>query len=98
MHPQPRVQSKNAHEHSHYRFTELVRLSLRNGVNAYNVLSPVTGSFATVACASYRRLDSSVAKTGPHALAVRFSATRQRHLRVHRIAGDLAPSRAGRAR
>jgi hypothetical protein len=39
--------------------------------NAYNALSPVTGSFATVACASYRRLDSSTAKPGPHALAVR---------------------------
>jgi hypothetical protein len=49
MHPQPRVQSKKAHERSHYRFTELVRPSLRDGFNAYNVLSPVTGSFATVA-------------------------------------------------
>jgi hypothetical protein len=36
-------ESDKAHEHSHYRFTELVRLSLRNGFNAYNVLSPVTG-------------------------------------------------------
>jgi hypothetical protein len=54
-------------------------------LTAYNVLSPVTGSFATVACASYRRLDSSVGAPGPHALAVRVSATRQRHLRVHRI-------------
>jgi hypothetical protein len=85
MHPQPRVQSKKAHERNHHRFTGTIRLSLRNGFNAYNVLSPVTGFFATVACASYRRLDYSIAKSGPHALAVRFSATRQRHLHVHRI-------------
>jgi len=85
MHPQPRVQSKKAHERSYHRYAELVRPSLRNGFNAYSVLSPVNGSFATVACASYRRLDSSVAKSGPHDFAVRFGATRQRHLRVHRI-------------
>jgi hypothetical protein len=36
------------------------------------VLSPVTGSFATVACASYRRLNPSTARSGPHDFAVRL--------------------------
>ena len=68
--------NKKPHERSHCRFTGVTRLSLRNGVNAYSALSPVNGSFATVACASYRRLDSSVGKTGPHALAVRAGVAR----------------------
>ena len=33
MHPQPRVRSKKAHEHSHHRFTGMTRLSPRNGFN-----------------------------------------------------------------
>jgi hypothetical protein len=72
-------QSKKPHEHSHYKFTELVRPSLRNGFNAYNVLSPVTGSFATVACASYRRLDSASGRQdhtiSPSALAPLVNGT-----------------------
>ncbi|MGB6400035.1 MAG: hypothetical protein WBF73_30795, partial [Bradyrhizobium sp.] len=28
---------------NHHRFTGTIRLSLRNGFNAYNVLSPVSG-------------------------------------------------------
>jgi hypothetical protein len=32
-----------AHEHSHHRYAELVRHSLRDGFTAYSVLSPVTG-------------------------------------------------------
>jgi hypothetical protein len=59
MHPQPRVRNNKAHEHSHHRFTELVPDFPAQWFTAYSVLSPVTGSFATVACASYRRLDSS---------------------------------------
>src|SRR5450755_4500914 len=35
-----------------YRSAEAIRHSLRNGFNAYSVLSPVNGSFATVACES----------------------------------------------
>ena len=45
MHPQPRVQSKKAHERNHHRYAELVRPSLRNGFNAYSALSPVNGLF-----------------------------------------------------
>jgi hypothetical protein len=34
LHPQPRVQNKKAHEHSHHRFTGITRPSLRNGFNS----------------------------------------------------------------
>jgi hypothetical protein len=49
-----------------------------------------------------RKLDSSIAESGPHAFAVRFSATRQRHLHVHRIPPHVrddayAPCRGGTA-
>jgi len=39
--------SKNAHEHT--GSAETLRPSLRSGFTAYSVLSPVNGSFATVA-------------------------------------------------
>ena len=46
-------------------------------VYAYNVISPVNGSFATVALRVLTlRLDTSTAMSGPHAFAVRFSADR----------------------
>jgi hypothetical protein len=44
------------------------------------------GSFATVARGIvFRELDASVGASGPHDFAVRFSAVRQRRIRVHRI-------------
>src|SRR5437667_12362836 len=58
MHPQPRVQMKKAHEHSHHGHTGTTRHSPRNGFTAYFALSSVTTLFDTVACASYRRLDA----------------------------------------
>ena len=57
---------------SHYRFTGNAPAFPAQWFTAYSVLSPVTGSFATVACASYRRLDASVGTSGPHDFAVRF--------------------------
>jgi hypothetical protein len=42
MHPQPRVQMKKAHEHSHHGHTGFTRHSPRNGFTAYFALSPVT--------------------------------------------------------
>jgi hypothetical protein len=42
MHPQPRVQMKKAHEHSHHGHTGFTRHSPRNGFTAYFMLSPVT--------------------------------------------------------
>src|ERR1700744_6244796 len=76
---------ESAHEHT--GSAEAVRPSLRNGFTAYFVLSPVIGFLATVAPkkrASYE-LDASVGASGPHDFAVRFSAVRQKRLRVHRI-------------
>jgi hypothetical protein len=70
---------------SHYRFTGVTRPFLRNGLRLIACSPRCPGLLATVACASYRRLDPSVARSGPHDFAVRFSATRQRHLHVHCI-------------
>src|SRR6266568_6383126 len=74
-----------------YRAAEAIRHSLRNGFTAYSALSPVIGFLATVAPKKLasRELDASAEASGPHVFAVRFSAVRRRHLRVHRI-----PSRA----
>src|SRR6202521_1961222 len=63
-----------------------VRHSPRNGVNAYIVLSPVTG----LSChrrwrSCLHRLDASVGASGPHDFAVRIRAIRQERCRVHRI-------------
>ena len=58
--------------------------SLRNGFTAYNVISPATGFLATVISGTYRKLDASTGASGPHVFAVRFSAVRRQHLRVHR--------------
>jgi hypothetical protein len=50
------------------------------------VVSPVIGFLATVAGGNdFRQLDASTEASGPHDFAVRLSAVRQRHLRVHRI-------------
>ena len=71
-----------------YRAAEAIRHSLRNGFTAYFVLSPVNGSFATVApweAIASRCMDASTATSGPHAFAVRVSHARCHGLRVHRI-------------
>ena len=75
---------KCAHEHT--GSAETLRPSLRNGLTAYFVLSPVNGFLATVAALDMglAQLDASTAASGPHDFAVRFSAVRRQHLRVHR--------------
>ena len=60
-----------AHEHSHYRFTGYTRPSLRNGLRLIARSPRRPGFLTAVARASYRRLDPSVAGSGPHAFAVR---------------------------
>jgi hypothetical protein len=48
----------------------------------------VTGFLATIAPEKrllLKGLDASIGASEPHDFAVRFSAVRQRHLRVHRI-------------
>ena len=83
LHPRSRVrfaQNKNAHEHTGQLGT--LRPSLRNGFTAYFVLFPENGSFASVACASYRKLSASTAAPEPHDFTVRFRRVRlARHLR-----------------
>src|SRR5438445_9985111 len=72
------VHRKCAHEHTGE--AENIRHSLRNGFTAYNALSPVNGSFATVTPKrTYsQELDASTAASGPHVFAVRFGAVRLR--------------------
>ena len=83
LHPRSRVRfalDKTAHEHTGQR--ETLRPSLRNGFTAYFVLSPENGSFASVACASYRTLNASTAAPEPHDFAVRVRRARlSRHQR-----------------
>jgi hypothetical protein len=63
---------KEARKHSHHRFTETSRHSLRDGFTAYSALSPVIG----LSCHRHRpncidRFDVSVETSGPHDFAVR---------------------------
>jgi hypothetical protein len=71
------VHRKCAHEHTGP--AESIRPSLRNGFTAYNELSPVNGSFATVIGGTYHQLAASTAASGPHVFAVRSRAVRYRH-------------------
>jgi len=67
---------KCAHEHTGPAGAS--RPSLRNGFTAYNVISPVNGSFATVAPKKLasQELDASTAASGPHDFAVRIRRVR----------------------
>src|ERR1700737_1424369 len=79
-----KIVQRNAHEHTGSAGAS--RPSLRNGFTAYNALSPATGLFCHRRLAGLTaRLDASVGASGPHDFAVRLSAVRQWHLRVHRI-------------
>jgi len=83
LHPRSRVRfalDKTAHEHTGQR--ETLRPSLRNGFTAYFVLFPENGSFASVARASYRKLNASTAAPEPHDFTVRIRRVRlSRHSR-----------------
>jgi hypothetical protein len=85
VHAAPAVSRAIAHRkraHEHTGSAETLRPSLRNGFTAYSVLSPVNGSFATVARErlASRELNASTAASGPHDFAVRSSHTRQSQL------------------
>src|SRR6266576_2353520 len=76
----PAVSRAFAHKecaHEHTGSAETLRPSLRNGFTAYSVLSPVNGSFATVAAQGMNlaQLDASTATSEPHDFAVRSSYT-----------------------
>jgi len=78
----PAVSCAVAHKeraHEHTGPAESIRPSLRNGFTAYFELSPVNGSFATVAPQEAllpKELDASTAASGPHDFAVRFMRAR----------------------
>jgi hypothetical protein len=80
-HPQPRVQMKKAHEHSHHRFAETIRHSLRDGFSGF--LRALSGDRAFLSpssarCEKHRRqLDTSVEASRPHDFAVRQARSRQ---------------------
>jgi hypothetical protein len=79
----PAVSRAIAHKeraHEHTGSAETLRPSLRNGFTAYFVLFPENGSFASVARASYRKLNASTAAPEPHDFTVRSSRTRQSQL------------------
>src|SRR6185312_10757233 len=65
-----------------YRAAGAFRPSLRNGFTAYFVLFPENGFLASVARASYRKLNASTAAPEPHDFTVRVRRVRlARHLR-----------------
>jgi len=79
VHAAPAVSRANAHgksAHEHTGSAGASRPSLRNGFTAYIVLSPENGSFASVACASYRKLSASTATPEPHDFTVRSGRVR----------------------
>src|SRR5882724_8948659 len=95
MRPQPRVQNKKAHEHSHHRFTGNTRPSLRNGFNGFLRALPGDRAFlppSSPRSFASRELDTSVGASGPHDFAVRSSIIRPREI----IAPDAAASIASR--
>ncbi len=65
---------KSAHEHTGTGGAS--RPSLRSGFTAYFALFPENGSFASVACASYRKLSASTAAPEPRDFAVRIRRVR----------------------
>jgi hypothetical protein len=71
---------------SHHGHTGNTRHSPRNGFNGlYRALLGDRACLPPSLSGSLRQLDASVGASGPHVLAVRFSALRQWHHRVHRI-------------
>ena len=68
------VHQENAHEHTGTGGAS--RPFLRSGFTAYFVLFPENGSFASVACASYRKLSASTAAPEPRDFAVRIRRVR----------------------
>ena len=77
--------SEESTQASHHRSAETFRLSLRDGFNGLSRALPrCTGPFSHRRLANHHlaRLDPSVGRSGPHALAVRCNNTRL--LKLHR--------------
>jgi hypothetical protein len=78
MRPQPRVQNKKAHEHSHHGHAGYTRHSLRNGFTVSFVIFPVIGLLSPSPRVT-ARLDAGIEASEPHDFAVRVGAVRQQH-------------------
>jgi hypothetical protein len=66
--------------------TGITRHSPRNGFTVSFVIFPVIGLGCHRRLRNcFRKLDASVEASEPHDFAVRLSAVRQQHIRVHRI-------------
>jgi hypothetical protein len=77
--PQPRVQNKKAHEHSHHGHAGSPGTPCAMVLTVSFVLSPVTGLVCHRRQRScLRQLDTSVGASEPHDFAVRSSIVRQR--------------------
>jgi hypothetical protein len=78
--------SGKMHTSIHSEFTATVRHSRTQWFTAYFALSSEIGLSCLRRLRRLRRkLDTSVEVSGPHDFAVRLSAARQEHIRVHRI-------------
>jgi len=74
------------HTSIHSEFAEITRHSRTQWFTAHFVLSPAIGLFCHRRLRRLlRKLDTSIEASGPHDFAVRLSAARQEHIRVHRI-------------
>ena len=90
---------KRAHERSHHRFARTARHSLRDGLSAYSVLSPVTGLFCHRRSRKNcfpRKLDTSVGVSGPHNFAVRTRLRQRLRRGLRQSAEGLAKAEAAR--
>src|SRR3979490_3055601 len=86
LHPQPRVRSVESTRVFTTSSPEHPAFPHAMVLTAYFALSPVTGLFCHRRLADISaRLDAGVEASGPPDCAVRFSASRQKPIRVHRI-------------
>ena len=88
VHPQPRVRMVVTEMHTsiHSEVTGITRHSRTQWFYGCFVLSPEIGLSCLRRLAELSaRLGASVEASGPHDFAVRLSAARQEHIRVHRI-------------
>src|ERR1700716_3473302 len=87
LHPRSRVQACTKKRTRAYRFSGEHPAFPAQWFTAYSALSPATGFVATVIPEKFssHELDASIGASGPHDFAVRISAVRRRHIRVHRI-------------
>jgi hypothetical protein len=85
MRPQPRVQNKKAHEHSHHGHTGSPGIPRAMVYGLFRALPGDRAFLPPSPAGKSRRLDASVGASGPHGFAVRVRHVRPRAISVHRI-------------